>query len=107
MLIFGRLANDTINSLDKNLHTGIHVIKEKLSNDFQEKKNPLFIKNTEKQLYKHIMKELFIYNRLWSRKNLFFKNESKYKLKYKQLSYYTQNYQQPLLYPILASFFKI
>ena len=101
MFIFGRLANDNINSLDKNLSTGIHMIKERLSNDFHKKKNPLFIKNTEKQLYKHIMKELFIYNRLWSRKNLFFKNESKYKLKYKQLSYYTQNYQQPLLYPIL------
>ena len=50
------------------------------------------------------MKELFIYNRFWSKKELFFKsnkNKKVLKIKYKQLSYYTQNYQQPLLYPIL------
>ena len=72
------------------------------------------------------MKELFIYNGYWSKREYFFKekakneenggderiNENKInvnnndddndsKLKYKQLSYYTRNYQQPILYPIL------
>ena len=54
------------------------------------------------------MKELFIYNRYWSKNEFFFKEnnniktqDEKYKLKYKQLCYYTKNYQQPLLYPIL------
>ena len=47
------------------------------------------------------MKELFIYNRYWSKKEFFFENNYKYKLKYKQLSYYTQSFQQTLLYPIL------
>ena len=50
------------------------------------------------------MKELFIYNRFWSKKEFFFENKDKdlnLKLKYKQLSYFTQNFQQPLLYPIL------
>ena len=57
-----------------------------------------------KQLFKQLMKELFIYNRPWSKKNIFFKkigDISNLKLKYKQLTYYTQNFQQPLLYPIL------
>ena len=58
------------------------------------------------------MKELFIYNRLWSIKEFFFSNDyndnkkenesfTKLKMKYKQISYYTKNLQQPLLYPIL------
>jgi hypothetical protein len=50
------------------------------------------------------MKELFIYNRFWSHKEFFFEDKDKdlnLKLKYKQLSYFTRNFQQPLLYPIL------
>ena len=51
------------------------------------------------------MKELFIYNRLWSVKEFFFHNDdpyfSKLKLKYKQISYYTKSFEQPYLYPLL------
>ena len=53
------------------------------------------------QLYRHYIKELFIYNRYWSNRELFFGNKKNNKLKYKQLTYYTRNYQQPVLYPIL------
>ena len=59
------------------------------------------------QLYRKLMKELFVYNRMWSQKDLFFKNDKtqaqdKSKtIKYKQMSYYTKNFQQPILYPIL------
>ncbi len=111
------------------------------------------------QLYRHYVKELFIYNRYWSNKEIFFEknnninnnnnnnkvdnnnkennnnidnnnisninnnniiiisninnndidnnknvvdnNKKNKKLKYKQLTYYTRNYQQPIIYPIL------
>ena len=57
-----------------------------------------------RQLYTKLMKELFIYNRNWSKKDLFFtmnKNDNKISIKYKQLSYYTKSFQQPFIYPIL------
>ena len=76
------------------------IIKE--NNDNNKIKYPLLIKSSYQQLFRHLMKELFIYNRFWSKKEIYFNNiYSKYKLKYKQLSYYTHNFQQPLLYPIL------
>ena len=49
------------------------------------------------------MKELFIFNRLWSDQNLFFANTSdamkNSKLKYKNINYYTRNFQKPIIYP--------
>ena len=78
-----------------------------------EKKNKLspFWK-TNNQLYRHLMKQLFIYNRLWSKQYTFFKQvnkcykiynnkENPYHIKYKRINYYTTNFQQPLIYPIL------
>ena len=51
------------------------------------------------------MKELFIFNRLWSDQNLFFANTSdemkKTKIKYKNINYYTRNFQKPIIYPYL------
>ena len=61
-----------------------------------------------KQLYKYYMKNLFIFNIFWSKKSIFFKNkinldkERQFKeLKYKQINYYTRNFQLPYIYPIL------
>ena len=55
--------------------------------------------------YHHTMKELFIFNRLWSDQNLFFKNSleeiKNSKIKYKVINYYTRNFQRPILYPCL------
>ena len=55
--------------------------------------------------YHHLMKELFIFNKLWSNQKLFFKNTlneiKESKLKYKNINYYTRNFQRPILYPIL------
>ena len=74
---------------------------------FCESTIPISYKKSYEQLYKKIMKELFIYNRFWSIKEFFFdtKDENNYfkklKLKYKQLSYYTKSFDQPILYPIL------
>ena len=67
---------------------------------------------TNSQLYRHIMKQLFVYNRLWSKQYLYFndvpncykkykKEENIYQIKYKRLNYYTTNFQQPFIYPIL------
>ena len=56
------------------------------------------------QLYTKLMKELFIYNRNWSKKDLFFnikKNDNKITINYKQINYYTKSFQQPFIYPIL------
>ena len=54
---------------------------------------------TNSQLYRHILKQLFVYNRLWSKQYLFFKNisncyqlynikENELQIKYKRLNYY-------------------
>ena len=69
--------------------------------------NPNILINDEysiKQFYTKAMKELFIFNRNWSKKELFYninKKENKISVKYKQLNYYTKNFQQPFIYPIL------
>ena len=82
--------------------------------DEKNNKNMSYINHFEKtktnnQLYRNIMKQLFVYNRLWSKQHLFFKNvpncyrsnNKDLKIKYKRINYYTSNFQQPLLYPIL------
>ena len=55
--------------------------------------------------YHHLMKELFIFNRLWANHKLFYANSlSKRKesnIKYKITNYYTTNFQRPIIYPIL------
>ena len=67
----------------------------------------LLPENNYDQIYRKLMKDLFIYNRMWSQKQYFFgkskdENDRKSKIiKYKQMSYYTKNFQQPILYPIL------
>lgn len=56
------------------------------------------------KLYLKIMKELFIYNRFWGQKEHFFNmknNQIPKKVKYKHINYYTRNFQQPILFPIL------
>ena len=58
------------------------------------------------QLYTKLMKELFIFNQNWSKKDLFFninKKDNKIAIKYKQLNYYTKSFQQPFIYPILEN----
>ena len=55
--------------------------------------------------YHKLMKELFIFNRFWSNKKLFFNKSldslETSKLKYKSINYYTRNFQRPIIYPIL------
>ena len=82
-----------------------------LANEKKENKNNNLnsFEKTNNQLYRNIMKQLFVYNRLWSKQHLFFKNvpncyknkNEDLKIKYKRINYYTSNFQQPLIYPIL------
>ena len=65
-------------------------------------------KKSVNQLYTHYMKKLFIFNNLWSKKNIFFKknednnnNKQSKEIKYRQINYYTKNFQLPYFYPIL------
>ena len=90
-----------------------YKLKESFSKIFYNNRFPnnlIYIHKTNNQLYRHLMKELFIYNRLWSKQYLFFKNvydcyknnnNKEMKIRYKRINYYTCNFQQPLIYPIL------
>ena len=109
---YGKLMNhNNYEDLDKTMNQSQNLkkFKEKMDKEFNERKNPILITSSHKQLYKSLMTELFIYNRYWSIKELFFgkkedktnNNKLNLNLKYKQLSYYTQSFQQPILYPIL------
>ena len=55
--------------------------------------------------YHKLMKEQFIFNRLWSKQKLFYNDTldkiKKSKLKYKNINYYTRNFQRPIIYPQL------
>jgi len=54
-------------------------------------------------LYHKVMKELFSFNRLWSKEKLFcdeFNKKSK-DVKYKVINYYTRNFQRSVVYPVL------
>ena len=112
---FDLFFNGLFNAMDEDEFYSEHVNEQKvfakLEKDFCLE-NPILYEYSYQQLYRKLMKELFIYNRLWSIKEFFFsndyndnKNENEYftklKMKYKQISYYTKNLQQPLLYPIL------
>ena len=82
-------------------------IKNELASGLQHNGKKLdinFFKMPQKsfnQLYKEYMKKLFIFNNLWSKKNIFFKKDKTREIKYKQINYYTKNYQLPYFYPIL------
>ena len=55
--------------------------------------------------YHHLMKVLFTFNRLWSNQKLFYKDSlddiKQSNLKYKNINYYTKNFQRPIIYPVL------
>ena len=52
--------------------------------------------------YHNLMKNIFIFNKFWSDKKLFFNDEKRKKyLKYKLINYYTKNYQRQFIFPDL------
>ena len=71
-----------------------------IKNDINSINNNINNNNGDKlpwQQYHNVIFELFIYNRMWSKKKLFIENNNT--VKYKQLNYYTKSFQKPLLYP--------
>ena len=86
-------------------------LKDLITNNEKKIENYLELfewpKQTFNQLYRYYMKKLFIFNNFWSKKKLFFKkkneitNEKLKEIKYKQINYYTKNFQLPYFYPIL------
>ena len=78
-----------------------------LKNEDFEPKNKLLLDELidYNKLYHHLMKELFVFNRLWSKQKLFYFNtlddRKQSKLKYKNINYYTRNFQRPIIYPVL------
>ena len=87
----------------------IDEIRDLISNDNLEEVNFNIIKmpkTTFNHLYTKYMKKLFVFNGFWSKKNIFYKKENENKektkeIKYKQINYYTKNFQLPYFYPIL------
>ena len=53
--------------------------------------------------YHKLMKELFLFNRFWSKEKIFYNlsKGNKSKVKYKNINYYTRNFQRPIIYPII------
>ena len=109
-LFFYRLSN-AMNEEEYYSQECEYKIIQKLKKDF-ELENSVLLGHGYQQLYRQLMKELFVYNRLWSIKEFFFSKDdndnkieddffSKLKLKYRQISYYTKSLEQPLLYPVL------
>ena len=113
---FDLFFNGLFNAMNEDEFYSEHVNKRKIFAKLEKDltySNSLLFECSYQQLYRHLMKELFIYNRLWSVKEFFFSNEYndnnktlneyfyKLKLKYKQISYYTKSLEQPILYPIL------
>ena len=109
-----RLFLEAINSkeVQKNNNNIQNSFKDIFSKEYfkgrEETYNINLFSKTNNQLYRHLMKELFIYNRLWSRQYFFFKkfpdcykNKDKEIIKFKRINNYTCNFQQPLIYPIL------
>ena len=88
----------------------IDEIRDIINNDGYKNEGDLNIfkmpKTTFNHLYIKYMKKLFIFNNFWSKKNIFYKKENENKektkeIKYKQINYYTKNFQLPYFYPIL------
>ena len=79
------------------------LVEEYIKNEIQNNKKELLCIVSFQQLYRKLMKQLFVFNRLWSNKKYFFKKEKNniFKIKYKQNNHYTKSYQRPVFYPIL------
>ena len=75
----------------------------KSNNDFKLESEIIFSEFIDfHKDYHNLMKNIFIFNKFWSDKKLFFKEGKKKKyLKYKSINYYTTNYQRPLIFPDL------
>ena len=108
--IFFNIFIDFIRYINNKEEAQEIMLKNSIINFCLSNINLKLIKKTNNQIYRNIMKQLFVYNRLWSKQYLFFKHKyncyqkntnNNLKIKYKRINYYTTNFQQPLIYPLL------
>jgi len=99
---------DYVNSKNKQQYDILNNLISKQKEKEKNHNNQNIFGKTNNQIYRNIMKQLFLYNRLWSKQYLFFENvydcfkyRAKLKIKYKRINYFTTNFQQPLIYPLL------
>ena len=106
--------NEKIEKLISNTFKNCYYNQEYLKKIFpflQKTEKEVFILESEiyfnefvdfQKCYHNLMKNIFIFNKLWSDKKLFFDEEKRKKyLKYKSINYYTTNYLRPLIFPHL------
>ena len=102
--IFDKLINNS-NFIDDYSHFK-EIIPSINENEFIKNSKLLFDNIIDYHgSYHKLMKEQFIFNRLWSNQKLFYNDtidkKRKSKLKYKNINYYTRNFQRPIIYPQL------
>ena len=101
MIYYNQINSKSENELEQ-------VINNRDNKDKTDLNFFVYTNKTIKQLYKEYMKSLFCFNNYWSNRNIYFPKkysneipDLKSEIKYKQLNYYTKNFQLPYLYPIL------
>ena len=105
--IFRKKQNEIKNIFKYYSNTDLNSIFPFLTNEDLNSNNELLMNELidYNGAYHHLMKELFVFNRLWSNQKLFFNKSyetiEESKLKYKNINYYTRNFQRPVIYPIL------
>ena len=106
IMIYHNQQNPFFTNIKEELQSFLDSLDEKDMRNLNLLEKP---KKAINQLYTQYMKQLFIFNNCWSKKNVFYPkrynnndnvNQS-YNIKYKQINYYTKNFQLPFLSPIL------
>ena len=107
LMIYYNQKNNYSTNIKNEIEDFINKWEHKEDTDLSFFKKPNHDLN---QIYKQYMKKLFSFNNLWSKKDIFFpkkynnKNSNELlisnQIKYKQLNYYTKNFQLPFFYPI-------
>ena len=100
VMIFYNTKNPTFFDIKNEIKEFIKMSDNKNKIDFNIFHLP---KKPFNQIYRQYMKQLFIFNGLWSKKSIFFKKDisETEEIKYKQINYFTKNFQLPYFYPIL------
>ena len=104
IIIYLNQKNQSEENLENNICEFLKIWCKKEKTDLNFFKCPLKKFNI---LYRKYIKRLFCFNGLWSKRNIFFPKRYKdlnpisKQIKYKQINYYTKNFQLPFFCPIL------
>ena len=110
LMIYYNQKNNYSTNIKNEIEDFINKREHKEDTDLSFFKKPNHDLN---QIYKQYMKKLFSFNNLWSKKDIFFpkkynnKNSNELlisnQIKYKQLNYYTKNFQLPFFIRYLST----